>query len=94
MIKTHFAGFLALGMAVSFLAAPRAIAQQAKTAQDVHVVNATTEPMPVKIDPTTNTIKIDATTNTVKASQYGTWNVRISGTPAVVLSGASTVNLA
>jgi len=93
MIKTHFAGFLALGMAVSSLIAPRATAQPKTAPQDVHVINAATDPVPVKIDPTTNTVKIDGIANSVKSVQSGTWNVGISGTPSVVLSGASTVNL-
>jgi hypothetical protein len=86
--------FLVLGMVLGSLDAPRAAAQQAKTPQDVHVVNAAADPVPVKIDGTTNTVKIDGTTNTVKATQTGAWSVGISGTPSVTLSGSPTVTLA
>jgi hypothetical protein len=90
----HLATFLLLGAAVSSLAAPPAAAQKVQPPQDVHVINAAADPVPVKIDPTTNTVKIDGATNTVKASQTGAWSVGITGTPTVVLSGAPTVSLA
>ena len=88
----RLATLLVLGMALISLVAPRAAAQ--KSATEVRVVNAAADPVPVKIDPATNTVKIDGTVNTVKASQAGAWNVGIAGTPTVVLSGASTVSLA
>jgi hypothetical protein len=75
--------FLLLGIALSSLHAPRAAAQQAKTPQDVHVANMATDPVPVKIDGTTNTVKIDGTTNTVK----------IAGSPTVTLAPGAAVQI-
>ena len=98
----HLANCLALGMALSSLVATRAAAQKTPPApQDVHVVNAAADPVPVKIDPATNTVKIDGATNTVKidgtankVGQAGVWNVGITGTPTVALSGVPAVSLA
>jgi len=64
----HTATFLVLGMALSSLDAPPAAAQTPKAPQDVHVVNAAADPVPVKIDGTTNTVKIDGTTNPSKST--------------------------
>jgi hypothetical protein len=86
--------FLFLGIASMSPLAPRAAAQKTPPGpQDVRVVNTAAEPVPVKIDATTNTIKIDGTTNTVKAAQSGSWIVGITGTPSVTLSGSSTVQI-
>jgi hypothetical protein len=82
-------------MALSALVAPRAAAQKAPPApQDVHVVNASADPVPVKIDPASNTVRIDGTANGVKAAQAGAWSVGITGTPVVTLNGVPTVSLA
>src|SRR6185369_1366366 len=92
MIKTRIdsvrlANVLVLGMALSALVAPRAAAQKAPPApQDVHVVNASADPVPVKIDPASNTVRIDGTANGVKAAQAGAWSVGITGTPVVTLN--------
>src|SRR5437870_13764235 len=61
------AAYLFLGIASMSPLAPRAAAQKTPPApQDVRVVNTAAEPVPVKIDATTNTVKLDGTTNTVK----------------------------
>ena len=97
------ATFMVLGISVAALYAPQAAAQAPKTPQDVHVVNAPTDPVPVKIDPANNTVKIDfgnntvkidGANNTVKATQTGPWNVGIAGVPSVTFSGAPAVSLA
>ena len=82
------AAYLFLGIASMSPLAPRAAAQKTPPApQDVRVVNTAAEPVPVKIDATTNTVKldgttntvkIDGTTNTVKAAQNGAWSVNLA----------------
>src|SRR5437870_10935371 len=100
------AAYLFLGIASMSPLAPRAAAQKTPPApQDVRVVNTAAEPVPVKIDATTNTVKLDGTTNTVKLDGTtntvkldGTTNtVKIDGTTNTVKAaqnGAWSVNLA
>src|SRR5436190_19726483 len=85
----HISTVLVLGMALSSLVAPRAAAQKTPPGpSDVHVVNTATDPVPVKIDPATNTVKIDGAANTVKIDG-ATNTVKIDGVTNTVKAAQS-----
>ena len=85
IINTAAFLFLVLGITSMSPLAQRAAAQKTPPApQDVRVTNTAAEPVPVKID---------ATTNTVKAGQSGAWNVGITGTPSVSITSMPSVSI-